>query len=552
MNDLRNKINGKYKLETLSVLVVVMAFVLLGFKNTGNGLVYAQSLGVGPFSVPAGLSALVNCSGNTRLSVSRVNSFQVRVNCAALAVLPSPTTAIRPTVIPVPTIAPSVTTAPVPTGVISVGDAGYFGVGSGSSIQGNLQVGINMARFNAIKQAAQTDVAYRTVCPSHDPNKWHTLVDPVRKCHYDHHHGDDPHFVADLLGQPGAWFGDSGRSISYPWMTFNFNGQANNVPTASSQMENDYKHEGYYWVVRRGMPCNGIEQQGGLCVRDYRVLFHMAQTTMDFPVRFHSYSMEAIICRENGAAPCGVYRIGGWMDTGVLARQTTPNGALTEGCAVNGPEAGTRVSLPSDEWIEQFECGTVGQNQSRCSNPGGGNNNWRCHQAFRGIQQLPAKGSAELATWFAHDLADRARYQISFFDPIAELNPANPASPTLTTDSLLCTGVNCRHTGSMVNGIPGYAVVVADRGGHTVDSNNDGVADLRGYTNRWGERVSGCTRASLDCVPVEMSAPVGAGRAWSPGINQCYNTGGCLPNNYDFTPTGLTSWVTWFQRHVGM
>jgi hypothetical protein len=83
-----------------------------------------------------------------------------------------------------------------------------FGVGRGDG----LEIGINLANLNQVRADINAGV-YDRPCTAaeHDPNKWHTLINVEAKCHYDHHHGDDPNYVNDIFGEPGAFFGKPGK-----------------------------------------------------------------------------------------------------------------------------------------------------------------------------------------------------------------------------------------------------------------------------------------------------------------------------------------------------
>jgi hypothetical protein len=88
---------------------------------------------------------------------------------------------------------------------------GGLGVGDGHG----LEVGINLPVLQQIRaEIAQGQYSRPCTPEEHNPNVWHTLVNVERKCHYDHHHGDDPNYVNDIFGPPGDWFGMAGQSIS--------------------------------------------------------------------------------------------------------------------------------------------------------------------------------------------------------------------------------------------------------------------------------------------------------------------------------------------------
>ncbi|MDX1383795.1 MAG: hypothetical protein R3190_09150, partial [Thermoanaerobaculia bacterium] len=148
-------------------------------------------------------------------------------------------------------------------------------------------------------------------CPDHDPTRWHALLDAARQCHYDHEHKHDPDEVADIFGPAGAWFG--GTSLSYPWQTF-YGADADypEPPRDAGLFENAAKHESYGWVVRRDLPANGRD----LWIRDLRLQYHALSAPPGTLTRFHSYSLEARLCRAGGT--CGLVRTGGWVDFGAL------------------------------------------------------------------------------------------------------------------------------------------------------------------------------------------------------------------------------------------
>lgn len=152
------------------------------------------------------------------------------------------------------------------------------------------------------------------LCATHDPTMYHALISADGSCHYNHEHHNDPNAVNDIFGPPGAWFG--GTSISYPWETFSPAGE-----------ENDLKHNGYKWIVRRNILCTSTQPNQG-CVTDFRYLVHAQGSASDTIVRFHSFSIEARFCSnaDMSIAVCGLVRGGGWQDYGGLFI-FTPDGA---------------------------------------------------------------------------------------------------------------------------------------------------------------------------------------------------------------------------------
>lgn len=210
-----------------------------------------------------------------------------------------------------------------------------FGVGKGHGYE----VGINLPVFNQVK----ADVAagmYNRPCTAaeHDKTKWHSLVNVERKCHYDHQHGDDPNYVNDLFGEPGAWFGKPGQSVSHVWETFALPanmkyGDALNQNGTVGQKENDLKHHSYFWLVRRDQTCEDTvtdqipsgKDSSEYCVRDFRIQIHGMSLYHEAATRFHSATWEVRFCRRNPEVPgyneaenCGIMRRGLWSDWGPL------------------------------------------------------------------------------------------------------------------------------------------------------------------------------------------------------------------------------------------
>jgi hypothetical protein len=83
-----------------------------------------------------------------------------------------------------------------------------------------------------------------------------------------------------------------------------------------------------------------------------------------------------------------------------------------------------------------------------------------------------------------------------------------------------------------------------------VDTNGDGRSDYKGYFNRWGTLVRGCTTAGLDCIPYEYNNVImnfygnkEARYAHSP----CDT---CAKVDMDISKRGQR-WITWFYRYAG-
>jgi hypothetical protein len=303
-----------------------------------------------------------------------------------------------------------------------------LGVGSGQGTE----TGINLTAFNQLKTEIATG-AYDRPCTAaeHDPTKWHTLVNIQAKCHYDHMHGDDPTYVNDIFGEPGVWFNSTGQSISYPWQTFPAATatEGNAAYVAQKRMENDLKHEGYVWVVRRNQPC-----PNGNCVTDFRIQTHAIFAAHDMPVRYHSFSLEARLCLQaSNPSSCGIVRYGGWVDTGRLF--TTAPGVVS--CTHDVNEI--FIPLPAD--TQYFP---IDRPDAR--------DEIRCHP---NITNLPAYPSQRpLAEWWAHG-GGETRFQLRVYDPIGNVDPADPARWQFFCAQ---TDVNCRYDASIFSMFVGYTL----------------------------------------------------------------------------------------------
>jgi hypothetical protein len=288
------------------------------------------------------------------------------------------------------------------------------------------------------------------LCPTHDPRAYHALWDPVRGCHYDHFHGDDPHSVDDIFGT--AYYGWAGGSISYPWQTVN---------STTGCLENDCKHTGYVWLVRRDQGC--FSQFGTGCVTDFRAQLHAMSSAHDTSVRYHSAWVEMRVCPLGQPDNCGIFRSGGWQDTGDLMIDEAPV-----------------IDVPNNY------------------------NRFKLHYA--------TAGNPSFGTWYSGSPGGQEQ-RGGLWSVVVELGdmwgPLDPADPTRLQFFCPDPMTNCRNNGSRYQphvialGIPPRFVPI-------VDPDGDGFADYEGYANRYGEPVSGCTAPGLDCVPLILEhVPMG-------------------------------------------
>jgi hypothetical protein len=281
-------------------------------------------------------------------------------------------------------------------------------------------------------------------CPGHDPRTYHGLWDSGRGCHYDHHHGNDPHAVDDIFGT--AYYGWAGGSISYPWQTFN---------SQTGCQENDCKHKGYFWLVRRDQPC--FSEYGTGCVVHFRTLVHAMPHTQDTTVRYHSAWLEAFVCDEANPSRCGILRSGGWQDSGDLL--------VDSQIILDYPNNVNRFKLHYDQ-----------------------------------------TGNPHFGTWYSGSPGSQAG-EGGLWQVVVELGDMWTRTPADDPHQAhyFCANpsVGCQFNGSRIQ--PHLiGVAIPPRYRPTLDPDRDGLATFNGYADRWGTIVSGCAAVGLDCVPVVL------------------------------------------------
>lgn len=401
--------------------------------------------------------------------------------------------------------------------------AGGLGVGSG---QGQ-ETGINLTAINQIKADIGKGI-YDRPCTAaeHDPTKWHTLVNIQAKCHYDHIHADDPNYVNDIFGTPGAWFGKAGQEISYPWQTFKATSkyEPNTAFVANKQMENDLKHEGYIWVVRRDQPC-----PNGNCVRDFRLQTHAIFGAHDMPVRFHSFSLEARVCLNgNDLKTCGIVRYGGWIDMGRLF--TTAPGVISCSHDVNA----VFIPLPAD-------------NQFIVDGDPDARDEIRCHPMITNLPAYPSQ--RPLAEWWGF-AGGETRFQLRSYDPIGNVNVQDPAKWEFFCAQ---TDMNCKYDASIFSAFIGYTLQIfgttSGTTGLPLDRNGDKRTDFVGYFDRWGGYKPDCTAPALDCVPYNYdNVPFNLYN--NTEARYVHTVNESAPRfDHDISPAGQR-WITWFYRYA--
>jgi hypothetical protein len=301
-------------------------------------------------------------------------------------------------------------------------------------------------------------------CTSHNNRAFHTLWNWVEGCHYDHHHGDNPHDLDDVFGT--SLFDRMGGEISHPWQTF-----------SAAGVENALKHAGYFWHVRRNLQPRG-DHKG--YIKAFRLLVHQHPTGRDADVRFHSGVFEALVAEKETGSEGYIQIPGMWLDFGHL---------LVDGRIV------IDVGMEAEP----------GRHKQHVSH---------------GTSQIIWYG----ATRATHTPDARGRIPRGFVSISTSIHDAwdftSPVNPSVTSDYSCYGNPRCRDNATLLR--PHLITVHAPSNlWPVVDPDGNGIADWIGFTDRYGVPVNGCMAAGLDCVPVTMRGIRTAVDRYSCGDGEC-------------------------------
>ena len=446
-------------------------------------------------------------------------------------------------------------------------------------------VGVDLDMLAQIKaEIADGKYARQCTAEEHSPHEWHMLVDPENDCHYNHHHGDDPHLLNDVcavrpdgsevcFGEPGAWFDEPGQSISYPWQTFTTrvtdsrNITPEEADALNGNMENQAKHEGYFWIVRQNQTC---AEAGEYCTTDYRLQVHGMMFTHGALTRYHSMSYESRIC-EDPADPttCGIYRTGGWTDFGVLM---APEYDEEYDCSGEGSSRyrDESIFVPLDLDNQFSEIYPIGHPDRYQNYPPGVDERFRCHSILTDEQlarHIASGESAILAQWWSRD---PQRKQIRFLDPIGNVVEDPPGSQQfamdyyceMDPDTLHAADPDCRMNQSRFTSAAEYVTLISeailhdwDLGTHDEDDDllTDVTREMGIYATRWRDNATDqCTAPSLDCIPYVADNLRLNFSNDKEGFYNHYECSAlrCPVIDHDLTPEGEPSWINWFYRYM--
>jgi hypothetical protein len=321
-----------------------------------------------------------------------------------------------------------------------------------------LILGLIVAVFVTVPMFGQGGIAPYAGAPQcavHDNKAWHSLWNSVDGCHYDHQHGDNPHSADDLFG------------TSLYSLMGNTDGPGHIRQTFSTAgMENDVKHAGYFWQVKRNIPPtvqpNGVTQTRW--ITDFRVLAHQ-HPRLDAAVQFHSGVFEARVYDQN--LGYGFIQIPGmWIDFGELVLNGQPNIVIPDHQhAIGAHKQHGTSGTPQIIWYGASHSGEFDRN----------------NRMIRGFVSI----STSVHDAWTHTLSGGGTGPFACLNPFATTCRSNA---TLLRPHLI-----------MVNNFPATVRAV-------VDADGNGVANWSGFTNRYGVPTECAVGSnSLDCVPVTLS-----------------------------------------------
>jgi len=203
------------------------------------------------------------------------------------------------------------------------------------------------------------------------------------------------------------------------------------------------------------------------CFISWRVQVHSLGTAADAVVRYHSFSFEAVVDYHGQR---GIVRHGGHIDGGHLA--LLADNATKSVC----PKLPSNEPILQEDWALAAACGKgVRRAHSGANLP----DPYQDHSAYR-------------VNWYSTHKVASVGPQIEEWGPIDFQNPSNqlfyPAS---------AKGNNSNGRIENMSADISYSWLKAA-------ADASGLVRFRGYTDRTGNQVSGCSVASVDCVPLSV------------------------------------------------
>lgn len=326
------------------------------------------------------------------------------------------------------------------------------------------------------------------LCAMHDPITYHGLWNEVDGCHHNHTHNYN-----GLAPEVQAIFGDytayTGQQVSYPWQTFAGAAPGLAQPPTNPVWENDAKHAGYKFDFYDFPPaqygCPVAQTNTASVPNAWLIERHSLGHKGDFMARVHSAWAMIRFCIPNQPGQVAYLYTGGWQDFG--QRISPYQGHIYP---IPGSPSPTypspRAPYIAHSCINHADC--RGDNES--------NTSW-----ISFAQMIP--GHKLLGFGF------RSNDSQQKIDASGGFNTADPTFVYLCNDgngNFVPTGCRFNHSTGHTYQVTGNIPASYD----LLDGVDDDRVNYTGYTDRWGNVVTGCTANALDCVPVKMlNLPVG-------------------------------------------
>ena len=347
------------------------------------------------------------------------------------------------------------------------------------------------------------------LCPDHSSehnvNKFHTLWDSTRGCHYDHEHGTSPFIPAVANAFPGFNLSAllCGNEISHC--------------NPSSPTENVHKHGGHKWQVDTNSQNGGIGicqqgfEGGTIAVKGYAIQFHAhGREDIEHEVRNHSSVALLSFCKDGNPNDVGYMFVGQLQEYGERVM----------------PYQGMVLPYP-DNFLPIWD-GRRGQyftNECYGANfihndPNRGNIQITCRPNFSDPNNNLSKWSSKISG--TNNLALRPPGSKLFtllfnvrdgYQRMSSADLVHPFTWRWVCGGLTYNPVGCRHnnSASSITELKGVIPAAWDNLAGWDTDPRVGRITAQGFVTRGGDRNPACTVAvGLDCQPIKLvSAFVG-------------------------------------------
>ena len=369
----------------------------------------------------------------------------------------------------------------------------------------------------------------------HDNNTWHGVWDYIHGCKWDHDHKADPHAADDIFGT--SLFEMMGGDLSAPWQTYAGANDAFESYVDGTCTENSCKHEGYggFLILNRG---DVVDRDDSLVLNrpafivHGRGVYHAVGGNLGAHTRFHSLTYEGIACEAsvtldlgpgetNGRTingefvpitrftvdqfpGCGYWQQGGWLDFGRL----------------NYPRRGEHAPLANDTNL--VDC--LGSAPVEAAP-------YRIHgTGQRSLDSWQSEGN--VCNYLASDPNGSFRLQMGLGLHFPQGESSGETNPADASDvHLWCVDeegfFTCDNDFSAAAPFRLWVTVptAVDGSQYDEDGQTDGFFTFHGYTNRYGDIVTGCSDTGLDCIPTTYeNMPVTRSGYRGSASEDCYDS----------------------------